>query len=324
MGEPRRSLGARASIRFASSCGARSQAVQAALESRYALVVSAGAPFLGAEPGADQGTAADPVIIHSGVAEPSLGDWIGFIFEAGGDEGTELSHTTISNAVTGIHLKQRDAQIEHCTISDCESYGIFCDDYSAPKISDCVIRNNYFVGVRCRYNSSPTIQRCYISGGAGYGIQAEERSQPTITNCVITGVVTTGIRLENLSNATIINNTVAYNGYFGVFCRKNTSPEIRNCIFYKNGTELRGGTGIIAEYTSLPVIDYNCFWDHPTHAVDISGNTTLTGYNIEEDPDFVDAESGDFHLRDGSPCLTSGDPDIDLQMGAYGGPDAGD
>jgi len=114
------------------------------------------------------------------------------------------------------------------------------------------------------------------------------------------------------------------NGYFGIYCRNNSSPEIRNNIFYMNGTELRGGTGIIAEQTSQPVIDYNCFWGHAVNAVNISGNTTLTGANIQSDPLFVNIDGGDFHLRDGSPCLTSGDPSIDLQMGAYGGPEAGE
>jgi parallel beta-helix repeat protein len=269
------------------------------------------------------GTASQPVVIRSAVATPSLGDWIGLIFEAGGDHDT-LRYTTIANAVTGISLNQRDAVFDHCTIRDSESYGIYCNDYSAPLITDCIISNNYFVGVLCRYNSSPTIHRCRITGGAGYGIQAQERSRPTIKNCIITGAATTGIRLENLSNATIVNNTLALNGYFGIYCRNNSSPEISNNIFYKNGTELRGGTGVIAEQTSLPVIDYNCFWGHPVHAVDISGNTTLTGTNIQTDPLFADVERGDFHLRDDSPCLTSGDPDIGPQMGAYGGPEVGE
>ena len=41
------------------------------------------------------GSASQPVVIRSAVATPSLGDWIGFIFETGGDEGTELTYTTI-------------------------------------------------------------------------------------------------------------------------------------------------------------------------------------------------------------------------------------
>jgi len=270
------------------------------------------------------GSADEPVVIQSGLDEPSMGNWIGMVFEAGGDEGTELKYTTIAHATTGINLNQRNALIDHCIIRDNESYGIFCNDFSEPLITDCELRNNYFVGIICRYNSSPEIRRCVISGGAGYGIHALERSQPSVKNCIISSIATTGIRLENLSSAVITNNTIALNGYFGIFCKNNSSPEVRNNIFFRNGTELRGGTGIMAEQTSIPTIAYNCFWGHPAHAVDISNDTTLGATNIQEDPQFVNYEAGDFHLKAGSSCLTSGDPAIDPQMGAYGGPEAGD
>ncbi len=82
---------------------------------------------------------------------------------------------------------------------------------------------------------------------------------PEITYNVITGMMTDGIRLENMSNAIIINNTIALNRYYGLFCQNNSSPEVRNNIFYKNGEELRGGVGVKAIRTSQPVIDYNCF-----------------------------------------------------------------
>ncbi len=270
------------------------------------------------------GTSDQPVTFRSNADQPGLGDWIGLTFEAGGDEGTVLRYTTIANANTAIYLNQRDAIIDHCIIEDSDSYGIYCDDFSAPTITDCTLRNNYFVGILCKYNSAPTISRCTISGGAGYGIHALERSRPTVTNNIISGVATTGIRLENLSNASIINNTIALNGYFGIFCKNNSSPDIRNNIFFRNGTELRGGTGILAEQTSLPTIEYNCFWGHPISAVNVSDDTTFTATNIQEDPRFVDYEAGDFHLMEGSPCLTSGDPGIDRHMGAYGGPQAGE
>jgi len=266
------------------------------------------------------GTADEPVVIKSALGDDGLGDWIGLIFEAGGDEGTELLYTTIANAHIGIHLNQRDAIIDHCIIEKSDSVAIFCDDYAAPDIFDCIIRDNSIAGIICKYNSAPEIRRNIISGGDGYGIFALEHSMPIIKNNAIIKTATSGLRFENLSNATVHNNTIALNGYFGIFCENNSSPDIRNNIIYRNGTELRGGMGIIAELTSRPVIEYNCFWEHPVSAVDISEDTTFSATNIQVDPQFTDVERGNFHLKTGSPCLTGGDPNIDQEMGAYGGP----
>ena len=50
--------------------------------------------------------------------------------------------------------------------------------------------------------------------------------------------------------------------------------------------------------------------------------------NINADPLFVDAENGDYHLQNSSPCIDAGNPDAQYNdidgsrnnMGAYGGP----
>jgi parallel beta-helix repeat protein len=268
------------------------------------------------------GTAQQPVVFSSASESPKRGDWLGLIFEAGGDEGTELRYTTVSYARWGVNISQRDAIIDHCTIVNTDSVGVLCDNFAAPVISYCNFENNAVASILCQFNSSPTINNCTITGGEGYGIYARESSRPKIYNNVIDRVSTNAIRLENLSNAEIINNTFARSGYFGLSCVNNSSPDVINNIFYTNGDELRGGVGIFAVEFSRPVIEYNCFYGHSSSSVSISGDTTAINMasNIIIDPMFVDIEIGNFD---------SGDPEIlnsdnsQSDRGAFGGPGAG-
>lgn len=275
-----------------------------------------------------QGTADAPISLVSASEAPNKGDWLGLIFDAGGEDGSVLSHVTIAHTRWGVWLQSRDATIDHCRIIDADSVGILCDRFSAPLITDCEISNNSVAGILCQFNSDPKIRRNRIIGGAGYGIYCRESSLPEISNNIIYNIGTNAIRLENISSATVINNTIAGCGYFGIYCYNNSSPDIRNNIFYQNGTELRGGIGIIATRTSRPVIEYNGFWGHPGSAVSITSDTTAYNENINimENPQFIDFEGGDFHLRAGSPYNDAGDPSISdpdgsrSDVGAYGGP----
>ncbi|MCF7811195.1 right-handed parallel beta-helix repeat-containing protein [bacterium] len=265
-----------------------------------------------------EGTEENPITFKSALESPKKGDWLGLIFETADDENVVLKHTNIAHAHFGVMLTRRNAIIDNCIIEYCDSVGIFCDDYSEPDITNCTIRENSIAGILCRYNSSPLIDHNSIIRGRGYGIYAVEHSMPVITYNVITDVATDGIRLENLSNAIVINNTIVMNGYYGMFCDNNSSPEVRNNIFYNNGNERLGGTGLTAKRTSNPVIEYNCFWAHVKSSVDVSSDTTMNSTNLIEDPLFVNADEGNFHLQANSQCLISGDVNYDSQIGALG------
>jgi hypothetical protein len=57
-------------------------------------------------------------------------------------------------------------------------------------------------------------------------------------------------------------------------------------------------------------IAFNNVWNN--NGNDYIGGPPLTGIdgNISEDPQFVDAGNNDYHLRDSSPCINTGDPDF--------------
>ena len=88
-----------------------------------------------------------------------------------------------------------------------------------------------------------------------------------------------------------------------------------NVILYDNTTELDGESG--STYT----IDYS----------DVKGGSTFGAWatgasNIDADPSFE--SSNDYHLQNGSPCINTGNTDIQYDdsdgtrndMGVYGGP----
>jgi len=222
---------------------------------------------------------------------------------------------------------QRDAIVDFCTISNSDSIGILCDNFASPEITNSLFVNNAVAAIQCQNNSSARISGNRISGGAGYGIYALGSSRPVIENNVIENVNVVGVRLENLSGIKVVNNTFARNGYYGLYCLNNSSPLVQNNIFFENGDELRGGIGLIAERSSSPDILFNCFYGHVKNPISISSDNSIdTDVNLVEIPLFVDADSGNYELKVGSPCLGYGrnpdDPNDNtpFDLGAHGVP----
>ena len=139
-----------------------------------------------------------------------------------------------------------------------------------------------------------------------------------------------------ITNFTIANNSAI--GYWGGILGGNDLT-LSNCILWNNSDWGINQTETAQINAVEPIINYSC----------VQGWTnTLGGLgNIDENPEFADAENGDYHLKSkagrwnpideiwepddiDSPCIDTGDPNSPvgdepepnggvINMGAYGG-----
>ena len=163
-----------------------------------------------------------------------------------------------------------------------------------------------------------------VAGGSLSGLTIEDgihsiSSSLTLTNSVIAGFDGTAI-WGTYSDFQVYNNVLYGNAQDAIFLHDSSTAIIKNNIIVNNT-----GYGIIGLETSSAIIDYNDVWGN-------TGNNygfVSSGVNdISEDPRFAKADTGNFYLQPGSPCIDAGDPDPGFNdpdgsrndMGAFGGP----
>ena len=200
--------------------------------------------------------------------------------------------------------------------------GIYCYDYSSPRIENIIITGNSAAnsggGILCYAYSSPSLQNVAISSNSasnsGGGIFCFSYSSPSLQNVTISG------------------NSAANSGG-GISCWNNSAPSFNNVTISGNSAD--DGGGIYCTNNSSPVLINSILWNDSPQEIyissgsvtatysDIQGGWTGTG-NIDDNPLFVDPANGDYHLDDNSPCIDAGDPtspldpdDTIADMGAY-------
>jgi Thrombospondin type 3 repeat len=150
--------------------------------------------------------------------------------------------------------------------------------------------------------SSPTLVNCWFEGNSAPGGGAianfqcclGPRSSPMLVGCVFIG------------------NTSSWTGYYGgIMNEQRAHPTLINCTF-------TGNAGAVATPFSEPATLVNCIlWNNGANPLYRAGNVSVSyscvqgGFagpgNIDSNPLFVDAGTGDLRLQQGSPCIDGGD-----------------
>jgi len=231
------------------------------------------------------------------------------LYSSSGPEVTTIDGTGHSHVVQCIANEGPDTVLEGFTITggntDSGGGGMY-NDGSSPTVTHCV-----FTGNVATYNGgamyniwlcSPAVTGCIFRGNSakyGGGMANYYSSCPTVTNCIFAG------------NSASEDGGAMYN-----FNR--CEPIVTNCTFVGNTAADQGG-GIYDTSTSGSTVINSILWDNHSNQFygdsgssltvtysDIQGGWSGTG-NINADPNFVDAGSGDLYLRSGSPCIDAGD-----------------
>ena len=226
-------------------------------------------------------------------------------------ENVTISDNSASDDGGGIYCRSSSPTLENVTLSGNSAddsgggiYYIYCWYESNPSLENVTITNNSAGydggGIYC-WESSPSLVDVTISdnsasyyGGGIYYIYCWYESNPSLANVTITnnsaGYYGGGIYCDesspSLANVTITGNSASYGG--GIFCY-SSSPSLVNCILWNDSPQ--------EVYVSSGSV--NIFYS------DIQGGWTGEG-NINLDPLFVDAATGDYHLTANSPCIDAG------------------
>ncbi len=156
-------------------------------------------------------------------------------------------------------------------------------------------------GIKC-FSSKLALEDCEIAHCLNIGFFAKDCS-PTLRRTLIWdcngGEFDDGLQLQNVSSSALLENlTVHGNGRVGIACF-SSNPRIVNCIISNNA-----GPGIHSQDGTPPAITYSDVWNNNPN---YNGTAPGAG-NISQNPDFVNAALGDFHLLPNSVCLDKGDP----------------
>ncbi|UCG68116.1 MAG: hypothetical protein JSV09_09825 [Thermoplasmata archaeon] len=159
-------------------------------------------------------------------------------------------------------------------------------------------------------------------------MDAMENALPGDKILINPGIYNEDIDLKN--NVSLIGSTNTSTRGGGMYIEDLTGKIYNNIIVNNHASDYGGGIKCWSLKAGFE-IGYNNVWGNTTGggAEENYGTCQTIGEGaIEADPEFEDAEAGDFHLKNTSPCIDTGNPDpvyndIDgtrNDMGIYGGP----
>jgi hypothetical protein len=194
----------------------------------------------------------------------------------------------LSSGTYGANLGGSFSVVDSCLFAS-NSQGYYSGTYQTlNRICNSIFRQNTTYGLHI-YWGNAILENCtfYTNKTGIYldGTYEGESLQAYVRNCIIANSTTYGAQEGNIGQTIILSN----------------------CCFYSNGTtNFRDATA-----TSV--------WTNRNTAEEINAVANCTN-NIVANPLFTAASSGDYRLRNGSPCIDAGTPTTTLASDYYGNP----
>ncbi|KPA13587.1 PKD domain protein [Candidatus Magnetomorum sp. HK-1] len=239
----------------------------------------------------DKGDYYESIVIEENIAVISIH----------GPKETTINGDTIQPVVTFQNSESATPLLEGFTIKNGD-IGVLIKSQSRPTINKCIITKNMGTnggGILCENASSPTIKRCIISENVvssdGGGVYCKNASI-YLENCIISdnyamsengsGLYLSDTRPSTIINCTIVNNESEDSGIL----IDESDGKIINTIIWGN---------VLYESSSNMDIEYSTIEDDS-----IEGPTI---YHF--DPEFVDTNAGNYHIKYFSKCINKGTSD---------------
>ncbi|MGA1865528.1 MAG: right-handed parallel beta-helix repeat-containing protein, partial [bacterium] len=285
----------------------------------------------------------DIVIINNEIGNNEA-SWAGGIAESSSSliQNNHIHHNHASNAGGGIYIEDEAAPSLIRNLIESNSAnsggGIFAEQGSAP-----LIESNRMIGNEVKMDAG-------VGGGGGAIDLSMVNSARIFKNLILNNKADWGggILVWGGSNIEIRNNVIGKNMVINnggaIYFDGGASCLLVNNTFFKNTSEINGSC--FSVWKTNTIVDVmNCIIYPSTlqspiilDTVPPSFNITYTdtyGWdepgagNINQDPRFIDPNTGNFRLRDDSPCIDAGNPDQQYNdidgsrndMGACGGAD---
>lgn len=288
---------------------------------------------------ADQGLDSTAILNGFFITRGNADDSEGLESDGGGMRNVSAS-PTVANCVfeynrsydngAGMANLSSAPTIRNCTFrlnrAGWEGGGLY-NDLSSPVVEHAAFSANsasFVGGGVSNHDSSPSFRDCtFVENEAEYGGGGMMNwgGVPALTDCSFVGNLAIsywgeGGGMQNSGSSAILTNcTFALNQAIkgGGIYTWGSSPKVTNCTFFGNVADEGGALSSAPD--ASPVVANSILWaDTPDET---SGGSPIIMYsdvqgghpgegNIDQDPQFVDAANGDYHLALGSPCIDTG------------------